>query len=125
VTKDVQEVRDAEVPLPSVAVQSEDESYFIDATPEEIAVDESTGISYVKNQVLVSAQPDVPRNTIKRLAGTLGAEIIGYIELTNDYQLEFIEDKTLEELNEKIVYLQGLPEVSHASLNYAYEQMVE
>ena len=49
VTKDVQEVRDAEVPLPSVAVQSEDESYFIEPTPEEIAVDESTGISYVKN----------------------------------------------------------------------------
>jgi len=43
---------------------------------------------------------------------------VGYLELTEDYQLEFTEDHSYNELEEKMEYLSSLPFVSYVSLNY-------
>ena len=47
------------------------------------------GIYFVRNQVLVTAYQDVSFDEVKELAEKYNAEIVGYIWLTNDYQLEF------------------------------------
>ncbi len=107
------------------SVETTEQAYFKEPAKEDVVIDETTGITYVKNQVLVSACPDAHEKIISEQAHKLGAEVVGYIELTNDYQFEFTEDKTLKELNEMITYLQGLPEVSYASLNLVYEQVTE
>ncbi len=72
--------------------------YFKESVPEDIVTDPETGISYVKNQLLISADLTCDRDFIRQLIADAGAEIVGYIELTNDYQIEFTEDKTPEEL---------------------------
>jgi len=87
---------------------------------EDICYDEATGTQYLENQLLISAFPGVERQIIEMMASDIQAEVVGYIELTNDYQLEFTEDKTLEELNVLSEYCMGLPYVSYCSPNYCY-----
>ena len=93
------------------------EAYYKAAATEDVVTDEETGIIYVKNQVLVSALQGAPREVFEEIAVEVGAEIVGYIELTNDYQFEFNTDKTMEELNTMIDYLNSFSFVSYASLN--------
>lgn len=97
------------------------ESYIKEVTEDDVVFDEQTGLIYVRNQVLISAELNVDKAVIEALAESLDAEIVGYLELMNDYQLEFKEDKTLEELEKIIDSLMELPEVSYASLNYVVE----
>ena len=47
----------------------------------------------------------------------VGAEIVGYIEITSDFQIEFKEDKTYEELEEIADYIYGYPFISNITLN--------
>ena len=105
VARDVKEVREdrlAEVSDSDDKMASETlvQLYFKSTTAENVLADEATGIAYVKNQVLVSAYPEVHKSIISQQAQKIGAEVVGYVELTNNYQLEFTEDKTLGELNE-------------------------
>ncbi len=108
---------------PQVDEATEDigESYIKEVTEDDVVFDEETGLAYVRNQVLISVELNVDKAVIEKLAADLDAEIVGYLELVNDYQLEFKEDKTLEELEEIIDSLMELPEVSYASLNYVVE----
>lgn len=93
------------------------EAYFKKPMEEDVALNEETGIVYVKNQVLVSALPGADKIIFEDIAKEIGAEIVGYIELSNDYQLEFAEYKNSEELENIIAYLNSLSFISYASLN--------
>lgn len=96
------------------------EAYVKEATWDDIITDES-GIQYVKNQILISAYMGADKEIFEEIADEIGANIVGYIELTNDYQLEFTEGKTFEELNTIIDYLNSYSFISTVTLNYAYE----
>lgn len=100
------------------------EAYFKEPTEDDVVINEETGIMYIKNQVLVSALPGAPKEAFEEIAEYIGADIVGYIELTNDYQFEFQEDKTAEELDNMIAYLNSFSFVSYVSLNL-YEANVE
>lgn len=112
-------IRDRE-PLDSIG-----EAYVKEPGTEDIVTNEETGIVYVKNQILVSAYLGVDRAIIEEIALEIGAEIVGYIELTNDYQLEFTEDKTAEELDMMIEFINSFSFISNASLNIATERFSE
>ena len=100
------------------------EAYVKEATWDDIITDES-GIQYVKNQILISAYMGADKEIFEELAQEIGANIVGYIELTNDYQFEFTEGKTFEELNTIIDYLNSYSFISTVTLNYAYELETE
>lgn len=98
---------------------SEPEAYFKEPSPEDIVIDAETGVSYVKNQLLISAFPDADKEAIEQLAAEFGAEIVGYIELTNDYQIEFTKDMTLAELDAASVrIINSTSLISSISVNY-------
>ena len=97
------------------------EIYSKRVSPSDIVVDNETGFKYVKNQILLSAHIGVDRLTIEKMVSELDARIVGYIELTNDYQLEFIENKTLEETTALIEWVCKSSYVSNCSLNYFIE----
>ena len=54
----------------------------------------------MKNQLLVSIKMGTPdaRKKMEDICKEIGAEIVGSIELTSDYQIEFKSDKTYDEL---------------------------
>ena len=100
-------------------LQSIGEAYYKDVTEADVILNEETGILYVKNQILISGVPGEPKRLFEDLAAEIGAEIVGYLEITNDYQLEFATDKSAEELDAIIKEVKGYPYVSFASLNIA------
>lgn len=52
------------------------------------------------------------------LAEEIGADIVGYIDLIENYQLEFKEDMTYARLIEKIAYVKDFPFVRYAEVNF-------
>ena len=76
--------------------------YDKEAKPEDIVTDEKTGRTYVKNQLLVSFTMGTPDDweKMESICKEIDAEIVGYIELTSDFQIEFNHDMTYEELEE-------------------------
>ena len=80
------------------------ESYFKEVTDEDVVFDEDTGIQYVKNQLLISCD-GAPKELMQDVCNEIDAEIVGYIEITSDFQIEFKEDKTFEELEAMTIEL--------------------
>lgn len=100
-------------------LQSIGEAYYKDVTEADVILNEDTGILYVKNQILISGVPGEPKKLFEDLAAELGADIVGYLEITNDYQLEFVTNKSAEELDAIIEQVKKNSFVSYASLNIA------
>ncbi|MBO4702468.1 MAG: cellulose binding domain-containing protein [Lachnospiraceae bacterium] len=97
------------------------EAYCKELRDEDVVFDEETGLQYVKNQILISAYMGTPREAIEEIIDEIGASIVGYIEMTCDYQIEFSDNKTLDELQTIIDYINGYSFVSLATLNLASE----
>lgn len=106
---------------PLHTVTSEPVMFFKEPKPEDIVYDTEHNVSYVKNQLLISALLDTPKEKIEQLAKELDAEIVGYIEITNDYQIEFLTDKTLDELEAAADYLNSFSFVENVTLNLSWE----
>ncbi len=97
------------------------EMYYKPARREDLVTDAETGICYVSNQILVSAVPDATREALVKLFEECGATVVGFIELTNDFQIEFAEAKTITELTECIDMLESSDLIAYASLNVSDE----
>ncbi|MBR5066080.1 MAG: S8 family serine peptidase [Lachnospiraceae bacterium] len=99
-------------------------AYCKELRDEDVVFDEATGLQYVKNQILISAYMGTPREAIEDIVAEVGATIVGYIEMTCDYQIEFSDNKTLIELQTIVDYINGFSFVSLASLNLASEEEI-
>ncbi len=97
------------------------EAYCKELRDEDVVFDEATGLQYVKNQILISAYMGTPREAVEEIVDEVGATIVGYIELTCDFQIEFSDNKTIDELQAIVEYINGFSFVSLASLNLASE----
>lgn len=93
------------------------EAYYKQPKEEDIIYDEESGFFYVKNQLLISAYMGLEKSVIEDIAEEIGAEIVGYIALTNDYQLEFREDKSIDDLVMIAEYIDSFSFVSCVTLN--------
>ena len=82
------------------------ENYYKEVTSmDEVEFNEETGIQYVKNQLLISCELGTPKELVQDVCNEIGAEIVGYTEITSDAQIEFMEDKTYEELEAMTIEL--------------------
>lgn len=72
--------------------------YFKDLSSEDDLIYDLYGNRYFKNQVLFTAYDGVTFETVSDFVDSIDARIVGYIELTNDYQIEFNYDMSIEEL---------------------------
>ena len=96
-------------------------AYFKDIESiNDIATDQN-GMQYVKNQFLVTAYNDVPYATMEALGDTYDADIVGYIELTNDYQFEITYDVAAEDIYDIVAELSSNSNVEFASINPVIE----
>ena len=100
------------------------EAYFKEPEPENIVYDEEHGLSYVKNQLLISTSPDTDRSKVVEMlsTGDYGeVQIVGEIALTGDYQVEFSDDHSLSEMQEIADYYLVFPFVENVTLNIISE----
>ena len=97
------------------------EAYFKEPTAADIVVDDELGIRYVRNQLLVSAFMGLEKSVMEDICEEIGATIVGYIALSNDFQIEFSDDMTIEDLEIMADYLNSYSFVSNVTLNMSYE----
>lgn len=112
----------SEMIIREIPVLDEPDSYiyFKDIESDDEVDYDGNGIFFVRNQILLTANDGVQFGTVSSLAAEYGAEIVGYIELTNDYQIEFKNDVTADYLYQTIDELMRNPLVEFASLNTAF-----
>ena len=105
------------VPLKDDSQEDIGELYLKNPTENDIVMT-ADGIKYVKNQLLVSAKLDCTKEKMEKLGYAYGFEIVGYIELTQDYQIEFTRDMEEAELLKMIKVLEEEDCISTCMLNY-------
>ncbi len=76
------------------------------------------GIRYADSQILVTADEGVPYARMEKLARQYGAEIVGYLSVTNDYQLLCDSPQSYEELEQIADQLGQEEGVAAVSLAY-------
>lgn len=77
------------------------EVYCASIDEKHIAVNDN-GTSYIDNEILVVAKDGVSKSDIEELAKENDAQIVGYIEQTGDYQLQFSKAMSENELDDVI-----------------------
>ena len=95
--------------------------FFKDLSSKDDLIYDSEGNCYVKNQILFTAREGVSYGAAEDFSESLNAEIVGYIELTNDYQIEFNYDMSVEELFDKIEDISQSSIVEYTSPNIVFE----
>ena len=85
---------------------------------EDVVYCDDEGTYYVNNQIVLCAYLGTQKSIIEVLASQVEAELVGYIEFANVYQLEFTRNMTYDELQKVVSYVSGLSYVSSVSLNY-------
>ncbi|MDE6592029.1 MAG: sigma-70 family RNA polymerase sigma factor [Oscillospiraceae bacterium] len=93
------------------------EAYFKEITSPDDIIDAGNGLYCVKHQLLLTADDNVGFEQIRELAESYNASIVGYIELTNDYQIEFNYDIDIDELKGMISIISDIPYIQNVSLN--------
>ena len=106
-------------------LESIGEAYVKYPQKEDIRFDEETGLQYVNNQLLISAFIGTDKRIVEQIIDEVGAKIVGYIELTNDYQIEFFEPKSLSEMEVIAEYINSFHFISAATLNMAFMEKCE
>ncbi len=101
------------------------ENYYKEVAEEDILYNEEHNVSYVKNQLLISAMLDTDKQLVLDLIDEIDAELVGFIELTNDYQIEFKENKNIKELEEIANYIDTHSFVAAVTLNIVFESDIE
>lgn len=86
-----------------------------------MVLDAETGDYYADNQLLLIAEEGVPKARIKSLVEKYQGEIVGHIELADDYEIGFPQAETLEELNSIAGELKSNKYVHDVMIDYMYE----
>lgn len=94
---------------------------YKDPGPDNIVMDEATGVYYVNNQLAIVVKEGVTTEQVEALAADMGAEVVGYVLLTGDYQLEFAKTYTLDELKALTDKVLGSVLVEEAMPDYMME----
>lgn len=87
-------------------------------SPEDVVYEE--GVHYVKSQILVTAVQDAEYNEVKDFLKKHDGTIVGFISITNDYQVEMNYDVSRYDLLTICNELEKSPLIEKASLNYAF-----
>lgn len=76
------------------------EAYYQEFTEEDVVYEDSE--LFVNSQLLLTVVSGTKTSTIEKLIKDAGGKIVGYIEISEDYQIEFPEGKTLDELDQLV-----------------------
>lgn len=95
-------------------------------TPEENVISDNNGLSYYSNnELLITAKDNVKKYEVEKLANDYEAEIVGYIEITSDYQWRFKKEYTKDELEKIALELKNNEIIYDVSINYLTKQVAD
>ncbi|MCH5349263.1 MAG: cellulose binding domain-containing protein [Oscillospiraceae bacterium] len=107
---------------PDISDDDDDDGiYMKPITSEDEIAYKDTGFAYVRNQILLMADDSISFDEMSDIADDMNADIVGYIDITNEYQIEFRYNVELEDLENIIDDLEQKPFIEYAALNYAFE----
>jgi hypothetical protein len=89
--------------------------------PDEIITDPETDFMYVANQILLTAVEGTSRATVEELISTYNGSIVGFIAITDDYQVKIGNEATLAQLKNIVEQLMESSIVEFASLHHVIE----
>lgn len=92
------------------------EAYYRDITEDDVMFEND--ILYADSQILLTAGDGVSKEQIEELAGAQGGDIVGYVSISNDYQIVFADGKTYDELEDIIDEWEQDERIENAALNY-------
>ncbi len=101
------------------------ENYVKDALEDDLDYDPELEMKYVKNQLIIDAYVGTPKEVIEEIVEGIDATIVGYVEVINDFQIEFNSAKTYEELDIISRYLESFSFIGIVTLNYVLEEGVQ
>ena len=90
---------------------------FLVTEPEHISSDQYD-IKYADNEMLIVVNPKINKKRVQNLAKSYNAKVVGRIEQTGDYQIQFENSYTREELEALCSEIEGEDIVESASVNY-------
>ena len=82
---------------------------------------ESGDLHYVDGQILVTGVADATYDELEALLAQSGGEVVGYLSITNDYQVDLAGDLTYDELVALCAELEQSELVESASVAYVEE----
>lgn len=103
------------------AIVSVEGMYYKDIQSDDEVDYDGNGIYFVRNQLLITAYQNVSFEEVEVLVDEMNAKIVGYIGVTNDYQIEFNSDVSTEYLYQQIDILMNHSFVEYVSLNTAFK----
>lgn len=105
-----------EDPFISDPIPQDENNYIKDFTDAEVAFD-TFGFPYIKNQIVFITYLGTDKGIIEKLVSDMDADIVGYIQSGCFYQIEFRSDKSFEELEELVAFMEGHSYIMSAGLN--------
>lgn len=81
--------------------------------PANFAVDEETGVEYVKHIVIVHFEPTASAKQKKAACEAVGGRVVGSIDILYKWELEVLGER-LEDIRRHSEFLRGMPGVAHA-----------
>lgn len=94
-----------------------------DITPEENIISDDNGLSYYSNnELLITTKDNIKKAEVEKLAKDYDAEIVGYIEITGDYQWRFNKEYSKNELERIGEELRNNELIYDVSINYLSKQ---
>ncbi|MGN0398981.1 MAG: S8 family serine peptidase [Blautia sp.] len=99
--------------------QEQQEAYYGCFTKDDIRYE--NGVRYVDSRLLLTAYEDTDSSEIEEIVNSYGAKMLGYIPLTGDYQIQFQEEKSYEELVKLITELKEKDEIYEVTLETVME----
>lgn len=91
------------------------EAVYQDFTEDEIRYE--NGTLYVDSQILLTAVEGTSKKEIQKLIEPYDGKIVGFLPVTNDYQILFSKKKSLDELNAIIDVIKKSENIESASLH--------
>ena len=101
------------------AGDSKNVAYYEPVDPAQIVYED--GERFAESHLLLTATEDAKYKDVEKLVSEYGGEIIGYISLTQDYQVRFPNEKGLDALNNLIGLLEQNSLIESASLEDVFE----
>ena len=94
---------------------------FREPSKDHCVLDEDTGDYFVDNEILITGKENTTREEIEHIISEFKGIIVGYIAITNDYQVEISNNKTVSELNEIVEQLNVDDAIDEAMIHWLYE----
>ena len=89
--------------------------------PETISIDSETGFPFVNDQILITFKENVTKEAARTIIHSINGEIVGFIQMTNDYQVQLTQipenQDAFDYLNNLIAQLNANEDIETAVLN--------